>query len=132
LPPSSGTHEFVQSILTLPRGIIISGGESGALRVHRLAASKDERPSTMLGHTGAIMCMDAQRHAEDGTVLSRSSTLFTGSVDHHVGMYDLESGDDCMLIACGLPLWTITSACGIWNRAMIACGLHADCMLIAC
>jgi len=64
----------------------------------------------MLGHTGAIMCMDAQRHAEDGTVLSRSSTLFTGSVDHHVGMWDLESGDDCMLIACGL---------------------HADCMLMA-
>jgi len=46
----------------------------------------------MLGHTGAIMCMDAQRHAEDGTVLSRSSTLFTGSVDHHVGLWDLESG----------------------------------------
>ena len=69
--------------------------------MHRLAASKDERPSTMLGHKGAIMCMDAQRHAEDGTVLSSSSTLITGSVDHHVGVWDLETGGTCLAFLAG-------------------------------
>ena len=69
--------------------------------MHRLAASKDERPCTMLGHKGAIMCMDAQRHAEDGTVLSSSSTLITGSVDHHVGVWDLETGGTCLAFLAG-------------------------------
>uniref|UniRef100_A0A7S2HKM1 F-box domain-containing protein n=1 Tax=Haptolina brevifila TaxID=156173 RepID=A0A7S2HKM1_9EUKA len=84
-------HDFVQSILMLPGAVVVSGGDSGFVRLHKLGSESGQLPISLQGHSGAVMCLDAPR-PEDGTSDATSSTIFSGSVDHTVGKWDLCAG----------------------------------------
>jgi len=76
-----GSHDFVQSILMLPGSRVVSGGDNGYVNIHRVGQRSSQQ--RLEGHTGAVMCLDA---TSDGT------ELISGSVDHSVRVWDVESG----------------------------------------
>jgi WD40 repeat protein len=93
-------HDFVQSILALPCGRVVSGGDAGLVRVHRVcveeghatrnrAGTDEDGPShalaTLSGHSGAVMCLGSAPGGQAGTV-------FSGSVDHTIGRWDIHAG----------------------------------------
>jgi len=96
----SGAHDFVQSILVMPGGLVVSGGDSGVMRLHLVGERTEPRgmPTSLYGHTGAVMCLDAQRSGPwslDGRPAEMSyppTALFSGSVDHHACKWDLQAG----------------------------------------
>ena len=87
----SGAHDFVQSILVMAGGLIVSGGDSGVVRMHRVGThgNMDEPPVSLQGHAGAVMCLDAPSSDQASTP---PSSLFSGSVDHRVCKWDLSAG----------------------------------------
>ena len=153
----SGAHDFVQSILVLPGGVVCSGGDSGSVRVHRLppsllaagggggTAASLLLPSsgaglTLEGHSGAVMCLDAPRlEASPPSASSRGlatigtaqpyappSVLFSGSVDHSVGVWDLAAGGRRVLRLDGhsrsVHCLTLGSACSGGGGATLFTG----------
>ena len=90
----TGAHDFVQSILMLAGGVVVSGGDSGFVRLHRIG-EHDEAPISLHGHSGAVMCLDAPCTDPGGGGAAdapASSTIFSGSVDHTVGKWDIGAG----------------------------------------
>ena len=122
-----GCHDFVQSILLMPGGVVVSGGDSGRVVVNRLDPAGRAPPAadgagergatTTLGHhQGAVMCLDAQRleGGGGGGVASHApSSVFSGSVDHTVAKWDLGAG--------GVP-----SACFTGHTRSVHCLALAD------
>lgn len=76
----SGWHDFVQSILMLPDGLAVSGGDSGKVGLHRLGGEK--LLHSLYAHEAAVMCLGADL----------DSNIFTGSVDRMAKQWDLAGG----------------------------------------
>ena len=77
-------HDFVQSVLAMPGGLVATGGDAGYVRLDRLSSMLDEPdpPSSLAGHSEAVMCLASLPH---------SGTLFSASVDKTVAIWDLHA-----------------------------------------
>ena len=94
-------HDFVQSVLVIGAGagcdspLVVSGGDSGFARIHKVNAPLEQPSISLAGHTGAVMCLDAPRGPSRGGANAPclpTGTLFSGSVDHTAVRWDLAAG----------------------------------------
>ena len=79
----TGTHDFVQSLLLLSNGRIVSGGDNGHINVHAIGSDEEAPMQGFEDHTGAVMCLDTV----DG-----ERSLVSGSVDRTMRLWDLPTG----------------------------------------
>ena len=85
-----GAHDFVQSILMLSGGQVVSGGDGGLVKVHSVGVHDAHAAQHLEGHTGAVMCLDST--TADGGDGSGAPHVLSGSVDHTVRQWDVETG----------------------------------------
>eukprot|EP00316_Scyphosphaera_apsteinii_P004621 CAMPEP_0119332718 /NCGR_PEP_ID=MMETSP1333-20130426/83429_1 /TAXON_ID=418940 /ORGANISM="Scyphosphaera apsteinii, Strain RCC1455" /LENGTH=514 /DNA_ID=CAMNT_0007342605 /DNA_START=55 /DNA_END=1599 /DNA_ORIENTATION=- len=77
----NGAHDFVQSILVLHGRKVVSGGDNACIKLHELGSTSQLRRFD--GHTGAVMCLASTASGRE---------LISGSVDHSVRIWDVETG----------------------------------------
>ena len=86
-----GAHDFVQSILMLSGGQVVSGGDGGLVKVHSVGVHDAHAAQHLEGHTGAVMCLDSTTADGSGDGGGAPHVL-SGSVDHTVRQWDVETG----------------------------------------